>query len=146
MANNDKKMGFEPEIVVLYCQHCVCSDAEVTLESEKLSSPTVKAVMMPCSSKVQVPHLMKILADGADGVELVACSEKACRFMVGSCRAEKRIKYARNLLDSIGVGAERLGISRKSQLSAAELMALAISRADAVTSLGPGPMKKGDSK
>ena len=102
----------------------------------------MQPVMMPCSSKIEVPYVLKILERGADAVEVVACPADGCQFLVGSLRTEKRIDYVRGLLDEIHVGAERVGISRGPGLSVKDLAALAASRAEAIRSLGPNPMNK----
>ena len=93
--SNDK--SFEPEIVVLYCQRCIRKDADVDVEADRASGFSVQPVMMPCSSKIEVPYILKILERGADAVEVVACPADGCRFLVGSLRAEKRIDYVRGL-------------------------------------------------
>ncbi len=126
-----KSKKFVPQIVVLYCRHCVSDDGEAAIETTAAKS-SVKTVMMPCSSKVETPNVLKILADGADGVEIVACPEKQCRFLVGSRKAEKRIDYAKGLLEKIEISAERLGITRKSGLNVEDLIAIAAKRADAI--------------
>ena len=132
---SDKQEG-PTRIVVLYCQHTVSRTAGVAPAAEKVKGVTVRTAMMPCSSKVQASHLLKILDQEADGVEVVACSDRACRFLNGSKRAAKRVAYTRRLLDEIGVGAERVGISRKAGLSAEQLMELAVARAAAVEKIG----------
>ena len=139
-------MDFEPEIVVLYCQHCASGQADIATEVSGKSAFAVRCVMMPCSSKVEAHHILKILEEGADGVEVVGCPADKCMLLVGSSRAEKRVNYAAGLLDEIGMGGERVGMSRGQGLSARGLMALAKARADAVVALGPNPMKKGDSR
>ena len=138
--------NFEPEVVVLHCQHCISPEADAALEAEGATGVSVKLVMMPCSSKIEVPYILKILERGADAVEVVACPVSKCRFLVGSACAEKRIEYIGGLLDQIHVGARRVGISRGLGISAKKLVALAMDRAEAAKILGPNPMKKGDSK
>ena len=132
--------SFEPEIVVLYCQRCVRESVEV--EANHTSGFSVRPTMMPCSSKIEVPYILKILERGADAVEVVACPVDGCQFLVGSLRAEKRIDYVRGLLDEINLGAERVGISRGPGLSAKDLIEIAAKRAEKVKSLGPNPMNK----
>ncbi len=134
-------MSFDPEIVVLYCQHRLAENANLDVSAQQARGMSVRPKMIPCSSKVDVPHLLKILEQGADGVELVACPEDACRFLVGSLKAEKRIERASGLLSTIGMGGQRLGLSRKGELSTENLLALAKARARAVRPLGPNPMK-----
>jgi len=141
-----EESSFEPEVVVLHCQHCISRGADTALEAERASGISVKVVMVPCSSKIEVPYILKILERGADAVEVVACPVSKCRFLVGSSRAEKRVKYVGRLLDQIHIGARRVGISRGLGLSAKKLIGLAAGRAETARVLGPNPMKKGDSR
>jgi coenzyme F420-reducing hydrogenase delta subunit len=74
----------------------------------------------------------------------VACPEDKCRFLVGSLMAGKRVRRAKELLEEIRFGSERLGISHTQPLSAEGLLGLAKARAEVVKPLGPNPMKKGN--
>jgi len=99
--------------------------------------------MLPCSSKAQVPYFLSVLDASADGIEVVACPEGACRHLVGNCRAEKRVEYARGLLDEAGLAPDRLGITRTSGLSSESLTEIASSRAAALKACMSGPEQKG---
>jgi coenzyme F420-reducing hydrogenase delta subunit len=134
---------FVPEIVLLYCRRCLRPGDDIAAAAGRVAGFSLRPVMMPCSSKVEVHYLLGLLEKGADGVQMAVCPEPACRFLVGSARAGKRIAYVRGLLDSIGYGGDRVGFSPAASLSGDELAALAGDRADAVRSLGPNPMKKG---
>ncbi len=131
----------EPTVVVLYCQNCVAESVDAAALSKDVSRFKLRLVVMPCSSKVEASHVLKLLDEGADGVLVVGCPENQCRFLVGSTMAEKRIEYARGLLHEIRMGADRLGMERGDRLSAAQLTELAERRAAAVRPLGPNPMK-----
>jgi len=140
--NNVAQSGEQgPEVVVLYCQHGICDEAKASAWSQEAEGLTVRAVMMPCSSKIEVPYILKLLESGADAVEIVACPEKSCKLLTGSLRAEKRVEYIRDLLKRIGYSPERVGISRKLAQKPDELIEIARSRADAVRPLGANPMK-----
>jgi F420-non-reducing hydrogenase iron-sulfur subunit len=141
MVRNVDAVDFEPEVVVLYCQQCVAEDADVAAATKAVSGFKPRFEVMPCSSKIEASHVLKLLERGADGVAVVGCPEKRCRFLVGSTMAEKRIAYARRLLEEVRMGADRLGMDRGGQLSAAQLMEIAERRASAVRTLGPNPMK-----
>ena len=132
------------QIVVLYCQHGICDEAEASAWSQEADGLSIRAVMMPCSSKIEVPYVLKILESGADAVEIVACPEKSCKLLTGSLRAEKRVEYIRSLLDKIGYAPERVGISRKLAQKPDELMTIAEARASEVRALGDNPMKTGE--
>ena len=143
MNNETQQSDYDPEVVVLYCQHGLCDKAKASAWSQETSGLSIRAIMMPCSSKIEVSYILKILESGADAVEIVACPEKSCKFLVGSFRAERRIEYIRSLLEKIGYAPERVGISRKLAQSPEKLIDLAKARADAVRPLGINPMKKG---
>ena len=66
-----------------YCEGAVPSDRPAGVAGFR-----ARLKMVPCSSKVEVWHLLKLVEEGADGVELVCCSEDVCQFLVGNDRAE----------------------------------------------------------
>ena len=129
------------KVVLLYCQHSVVDETKPSTWSNQTQGLSVRALMMPCSSKIEVPYILKILESGADAVEIVACPEKSCKFLIGSLRAEKRIEYIRGLLGQIGYTPERVGISRKLSQSKEILLEIARARADAIRSNSESRMK-----
>jgi coenzyme F420-reducing hydrogenase delta subunit len=144
MSDRPQQADHDPEVVVLYCQHGLCDQAKGSAWSQASPGLSVRAIMMPCSSKIEVPYILRLLESGADAVEVVACPERSCKFLVGSLRAGKRIEYIRGLLERIGYTAERIGISRGLSQSPETLMEFARARADAVRPFGINPMKKGE--
>jgi len=146
MSNAGQQGGQNPEVVVLYCQHGICDEAMGSAWSQEVDGVAVRAVMMPCSSKIEVPYIIKILESGAEAVEIVACPEKSCKMLTGSLRAEKRVEYIHSLLEKIGYCPERVGISRKLSQKPDELIKIARARADAVRPLGANPMNTGENQ
>ena len=137
--------GNMPRIVVVYCRNAVSSAAELPEGPYSVKGFRAFFAALPCSSKIEPSYPLKILADGADGVLVVACPENHCRFMVGNVRAEKRINYVRALLDKANMGAERLTLERGEQLTEKDLLELARRRLEPLKLLGRNPMK-GDGK
>lgn len=144
MKKKKTEVIFEPEVVLLYCQHSLERDVDITAQSKGISGFRVQPVMMPCSSKIEVSYILKILERGVDAVQVVVCPARKCRFLIGSRRTTKRIEYIRRLLDEIDMGAERVGISNASGLRAEKLMDITAERAKAVEPLGANPMKNGE--
>jgi F420-non-reducing hydrogenase iron-sulfur subunit len=141
-ANQSGKI---PRIVVVYCRNAVSSAAELIEGSYAAKGFDAYFAALPCSSKIEPSYPLKILADGADGVLVVACPEGQCRNLVGNVRAEKRINYVRALLDKAKMGAERLTLERGENLTEKDLLDLAQRRLGPLKMLGPNPMK-GDRK
>jgi len=95
------------KIVVYHCRNLRLfnnGDQKVFVRSR----PGVKLVAIPCSGKVEAHHLPQTLAGGAQGALVLACAEKACKYLEGSMRAHKRVDYARLWLEKIGIEPERL--------------------------------------
>jgi len=132
--------GNAPRIVVVYCRNAVSSAAEMLEGPYTVKGFNAFFAALPCSSKIEPSYPLKILADGADGVLVVACPEGRCRNLVGNVRAEKRINYVRSLLDKAGMGAERLTLERGENLTEKDLLELAQRRLGPVQILGPNPM------
>ena len=141
MGSITEDAEFAPEVVVLYCQHCLVENEETKKKLNIGSEFKPRFLMMPCSSKVEVSHVLKILSEGADAVQVVGCKKDHCRFLVGSSMADKRMEHARKLLDEILMGGARLGMDRGENLSSKELIGIAEERAEAVRPLGPNPMR-----
>lgn len=144
MAAAKKNKDFLPEIVALYCRQCLDAEERPQEGARQAKGFSARLVMLPCSSKVEAYQMLKVLEQGVDGVLLVGCPEKSCRFLVGSRRAEKRLTRAGQLLDQVGMGAGRLALKRAADLTTADILALAGQLAEQVKTLGPNPMK-GDS-
>jgi F420-non-reducing hydrogenase iron-sulfur subunit len=99
---------FEPTIVAFCCHYCAYTAADMA-GSQRLSyPPNVKIIRVPCSGKVDIIHILKAFEKGADGVYVAGCLEGDCHFKNGNVRACKRVRQAQKLLDSIGVGGERV--------------------------------------
>lgn len=133
--------NFKPEIVVLFCRQSVDPATDLSAVSGLVTAGRSRLVALPCSSKVDVPHILKVLEAGADGVLVLACPDKTCQFMVGNVRAEKRIRYVHDLLESAGLGGARVSLVRGAGLTADNLAKLTDQQALAVRSLGINPIK-----
>ena len=131
--------SFLPEITLLYCRQCLASGAKPVEGRRAGEGFSARLVVLPCSSKVQLPHLMRLLEAGSDAVQIAACPEKACQHLVGSNRAENRIKYGQGLLETVGMGAGRLGLERGAGLSLDDLLAMAAAGPRPCGPWGPTP-------
>ncbi len=97
--------------------------------------------MLPCTGKVDVIHLLRSFEKGADGAYVVGCLEGECHFNNGNIRAKKRVEYAKKILDSVGIGGERLSMYNLSSSEAPRFMEIAIEMTNKIKELGPNPIK-----
>jgi len=143
MSRDSAGGGCKPDVVVLYCQHCVEASVRQGDSFRRLDDFSVRQIVVPCSSKVDERLLLKMLENGTDGILVIGCPERACKFLVGSLRAERRVQHVRRILDEIGVGSERVSMLRRGGLTSEGLLDLARQRADEVRRLGENPAKGG---
>jgi coenzyme F420-reducing hydrogenase delta subunit len=87
-------------------------------------------------------HLMKALEEVSDAAYLVACPEGACQYLEGNHRAAKRVARTQQLLQEIGLEAERVGMVIRTPEDSRSLAVLAKEIRGRVEALGISPIRK----
>ena len=49
--------------------------------------PDIKIILMPCTGRVDILHLLKAFEGGADSVFVAGCLEGECHYLMGNIRA-----------------------------------------------------------
>ena len=106
----------------------------------------VKIICLPCTGKIDLIHILRAFEKGADGVCVVGCLEGACQFTSGNIRARKRVEQARAILDTIGVGGERVQMYNLSSSEAPRFVQIASEMTEKIMALGPNPIKTAKSR
>jgi F420-non-reducing hydrogenase iron-sulfur subunit len=108
----------------------------------RLKYPTsIKIILVPCTGKVDVLHILRAFEKGADGVYVVGCMEGDCHYNSGNLRARKRVEQAQKLLETIGIGGERVQMYNLSSSEGPRFAQYAIEMNDRILSMGPNPVK-----
>jgi len=102
---------------------------------------SIKIVSIPCTGKVDLIHLLKAFEKGADGVYVVGCLEGECRYNNGNLRARKRVEKAREILEGIGIGGDRVRMFNLSSSEAPRFVQFAKEMTEKIRALGPNPIK-----
>lgn len=102
----------------------------------------IKVVRVPCTGKVDVLYVLHAFEKGADGVYLVGCLEGGCHYNSGNLRARKRVEQARKILDTIGIGGERVQMYNLSSSDGPLFAKYAVEMNDRIVKLGPNPIKR----
>ena len=61
---------------------------------------------LPCTGRLEIPAILDAFTEGADAVFVAGCKVDKCHNKTGSIRASKRVKYAKKLIEELGLGPE----------------------------------------
>lgn len=132
---------YQPEITAFTCIYCgyMAADTSGALRFEQPA--TVKLIKLPCTGKVDVKYVLAAFEQGADAVYVVACPIGNCHHLEGNLRARRRVEYAKQLLDDIGLGRDRLEIFYMSGGQGGTYAEAAREMTARVRRLGPSPLR-----
>jgi coenzyme F420-reducing hydrogenase delta subunit/formate hydrogenlyase subunit 6/NADH:ubiquinone oxidoreductase subunit I len=133
---------FEPNILAFCCNYCAYAAADTAGISRMQYPHNVKIIRVPCSGKVDITHILHAFEGGADGVYVAGCLKGGCHFVEGNLHAEKRVTLAKNLLDAIGIGGERVEMFFISTSMAPKFVEVAKEFTEKIRKLGPAIHKK----
>lgn len=102
---------------------------------------TIRIVRVPCTGKVDILHILRAFEKGADGVYVVGCMEGDCRFNNGNLRARKRVEEARRILDTVGIGGDRIAMFNLSSGEGPKFAEYAEKMTETIKEMGPNPIK-----
>jgi F420-non-reducing hydrogenase iron-sulfur subunit len=106
----------------------------------------IKIILVPCSGKVDVIHLLRSIRKGADGAYVVGCLEGTCHYNEGNFRARERVNHVRQLLEEIGIEGDRVRMYNLSSGEGPTFAQYATEMTEHIRKLGPNPLKeKGNS-
>jgi len=109
----------------------------------RLNYPSnIKIILVPCTGKVDVIHLLRAIQQGADGVCCVGCLEGSCHYNAGNLRCRERVEHVRSLLQEIGLEPDRVRMYNLSSSEAPTYAGYAKERTENILKLGPNPLKK----
>ena len=152
MIESDRRTSAEAvadsdcEILAFCCNYCAYAAADLAGARRMQYPANVRIVHVPCTGKVEVEHLLAALERGIDGILVAGCLEGGCHFVEGNLRAKRRIEAARQTLDEIGLGRERLRMVNLSASEAPTFVARINEMVDIVSSLGPNPLRASAAK
>jgi len=133
--------AFEPEITAFYCIYCGYMAADTAGALHIQYPANVKFVRLPCTGKSDIRYFLEAFEQGADGVYVVACPLGNCHHVRGNERGHARLKRAKQILDSIGLGGERLDMFFMSGSQGHSFAMAAQTMTERIRKMGPNPLK-----
>lgn len=95
------------KIIGFCCNYTAQVPVEV-LEKEGVVREGVEFRRLPCTGRLEVSMLMDAFTEGAEAVFVAGCKIDTCHNKTGSLRALKRVKYAKALIEELGMRPELL--------------------------------------
>ena len=87
-------------------------------------------------------HILKAFDAGADGVFVAGCLKGTCHYLEGNIRAEKRVEQAKDILDTIGLGRDRVDMFFMSSSEGTRFRDVATKMTERIKGLGPSPIRR----
>jgi coenzyme F420-reducing hydrogenase delta subunit len=141
MSTGKAEQTFEPEITAFYCVYCGYMAADTAGALHIQYPANVKFVRLPCTGKTDIRYILEAFEQGADGVYQVACPIGNCHHVRGNERGLARIRRAKEILDEIGLGGDRLEMFFMSGSQGFSFAMAAQSMTEKIRQLGPNPLK-----
>jgi F420-non-reducing hydrogenase iron-sulfur subunit len=104
--------------------------------------PEVEIILLPCSGRVDIIHLLKAFEAGADVVFVAGCLEGECHYLTGNIRAKKRVNKLKKDLVQMGLEPERLEMFNLSSSEGPRFAAICKEMSDRAHKLGPSQVKR----
>jgi F420-non-reducing hydrogenase iron-sulfur subunit len=134
--------GFEPEIVAFCCRHCAYAAADLA-GSMRLEYPaSIKVIELPCTGKLDVLYVLRAFEKGADGVMVAGWLEGDCHYLEGNINARRRVEYARQLLEEIGLKGQRVQMINISSAMGGQFAWSAAELTAEIRQMGSNPLKR----
>ena len=103
--------------------------------------PDIKVIMMPCTGRVDILHLLKAFEAGADAVFVAGCLEGECHYLKGNIQARKRVTKLKKDFAQMGLEPERVEMFNLSSSEGPRFAAIAKEMVERAYKLGPSPTK-----
>jgi len=136
-----ESVDFVPEITMFVCIYCAYMSIDTAGALRAQYPANVKIVKLPCSGKTDARYLLRAFEQGADGVCVVGCPIGNCHHVNGNKRAYARVKHVKNLLDEVGLGADRLEMQFVSGGMGVTYANIVRGMVERIKELGPSPLR-----
>ncbi len=131
---------YEPKVVALICTYCTYTAADMAGSMRLQYPPSVRVVKLLCTGKVDVLYLLEVFKAGADVAMVSGCEIGDCHFLEGNLRAKERVAHAKQLLDEIGLGGDRLEMFHIGASDAPKWAEAVTTMTRRALELGPNPL------
>lgn len=131
-----------PKVLGICCRWCSYAGADLAGAMRLQYPPAVRIMMVPCTGRVDILHLLKAFEAGWDAVFVSGCHEGDCHYLAGNIQARKRVNKVKKALAEIGLEPERLEMFWVSSAEGPQFAWVAREMTERALRLGPNPVKR----
>jgi len=133
---------FKPKILAFLCNWCSYAGADLAGISRLQYPPTIRAVRVMCSARVDPLFVIKPLLRGIDGVLIGGCHPGECHYLEGNYYTRRRIVMLKKLLEVIGIDHNRVRLEWVSASEGPKFADTVRDFTETIRKLGPNPLKE----
>ena len=102
---------------------------------------SLRTVLVPCTGRVDPDAIMRAFGRGADGVLIIGWYPGECDYETGNYFAYRQKEYMNEILNSVGINANRLKMYFCSSAEGQKFKEIAIEFDKEIRNLGPNPLR-----
>jgi F420-non-reducing hydrogenase iron-sulfur subunit len=133
---------FEPRIVAFLCNWCTYTGADLAGTSRLQYPPNLRIIRTMCSGAVDPAYVLKLLAEGVDGVLIGGCHPGDCHYQSGNYKARRRYVALIETLKAAGFDDQRVWLRWISASEGQKFAETVTEIVSAIHELGPNPTRE----
>ena len=106
-----KDDNFMPKILAFLCNWCSYAGADLAGTSRLKYPPSIMAIRVMCSSRVDPILIIEAYLSGFDGVLVAGCHPGDCHYQKGNYYTRRRFAMLKNIFEDLGLESVRLRLS-----------------------------------
>lgn len=111
-----------PKVLVYACNWDGLSCVEAAAHSRFCYPASVQVVRITCLARLNAGSILSAFVAGAEGVILLGCQPGQCHYGSEPSRIRGEYETARQILEMLGIGSERLMLAQTGRGNAADFM------------------------
>jgi len=131
---------FEPKIISFLCNWCSYPGADLAGVMRLSYPPNIRIVRIMCTGRLDSSLILKAFLEGADGVLISGCHPGDCYYLTGNEKALIVTDHTRKLIQTIGLGEDRLKMVYVSASEGPDWAKMAKEFTEKIKELGPSPL------
>jgi len=135
--DKEERKEWEPKIVAFLCNWCSYAGADLAGVSRLQYPPNIRVIRVPCSGRVNLLFILRVLRQGADGVLVSGCHPGDCHYLSGNYYARRKFALLKSLLEYVGVEPGRVQFSWVSASEGSKFSQLVKEVTEEIKALGP---------